>query len=261
MSRNRRAVSGSGNPAPLIKTKGQLQARSNHLSSALSQCLGAPSTSLQAFVEFAPEVAVAELQGEATEQIRGRNWGGQTQVARLCDLGSIGPAWVGLRERWVSVPAKGGRPSFAFESASITIYAGEIGTAEKAQLMRAEWAGYTNRGGTECFQAGGAGHPHWQIDVLETLRNIEEDAARFGETPALRDFGAQPREATYKSQLLVAPFERFHFASAAHWWRSEQEGQSRQQHAPNDDDDLSRWIIATIEYVRDQLHVVSRGMS
>lgn len=260
MSRKSRSGSGSSPAGPLLQSRGQLEARTHSVSLALAKLLGASSASLQAHIEFVAQAAVTELQGAATEHIRARNWGRGTHVTELCDLGAVGPAWVGLREKWEFAETRGNRPFYAFESASITVYAGEAGAVEKAQILRAEWAGFLSRGGIECFQAGEAGHPHWQIDVFETLRGMEEDAPRFGELPPARPFSAGRSSEDYKTNLKATPFERFHFASGAHWWLPDSEGASRQQHTPRDDADVTRWILGSISYIREQLQVVARGM-
>lgn len=261
MSRKRKSGLAVASIKPLLKTKGQLEARSQSLSGELSALLGSSAEALQAHIEFAAEVAVTELQGAATEHIQNRNWGKGTQVAQLCDLGSVGPAWIGLREKWVFVETRGGRPYFAFESASVTIYAGASGALDKAQLMRAEWAGFANRGAGESFQAGSAGHPHWQIDLFETLRVADEGVRRFGEMDSSTIFRAsQPNDPANQS-LKAIPLERFHFASAAHWWLPDEGSVQRQHHTPNEDGDVSRWLIGTIGYIRDQLGVIARAMA
>lgn len=247
-------------PAPLLKTKGELEARSKIVASELARLLETTSASLQFHPEFVSETAVSELQGTATEMTQARNWGRSTQVVKLCEFGGCGHAWISLRERWNFAEFRGGRPFYAFESAGITVFAGESGQMDKVQIIRAEWAGYTDRGTGASFQAGGAAHPHWQIDLFETLRGASDDVVRFGEQSAVRSFPASGTTLGLKEKLQLAPFERFHFASAAHWWNREGEGCDH-QHAPADTDEISRWILGSIGYVREQLAVVARGLA
>lgn len=259
MSRSSSQISPISN-APLLKSRGQLEARSEFVTSELAKLLEAPAASLQFRPEFASNTAVAELQGALTEPTQGRNRGRATQVVKLCDFGSCGQAWIGVRERWDFAEYRGGKPFYAFESAGITVFAGAAGQLDKAQILRSEWAGFANRGNGPSFQAGGAGHPHWQIDLFETLRDPDRDVVRFGEQPTIRPFTASGPTIGLKERLQLAPFERFHFASAARWWRPETEV-CHHQHAPNDDHDISRWVLGTVTYVREQLEVVARGLS
>jgi hypothetical protein len=230
------------------------------VASELAKLLATTSASLQFHPEFALETAVSELQGAATETTQARNWGRSTQVAKLCDFGGCGNAWLSLRERWNFAETRGGRRFYAFESAGITVFAGEAGQIDKAQILRAEWAGFTDRGSGASFQAGNAAHPHWQIDLFETLRGESHDVVLFGEQPTVRAFAASQTSLGFKEKLQLAPFERFHFASAAHWWQREGEGCDH-QHAPADTDEISRWVLGSIGYVREQLSVVARGLA
>lgn len=255
-----RSKRNSATPAPLLKTKGELETRSKIVASELAKLLATSSNSLQFHPEFASETAVSELQGTATEMTQARNRGRPTQVAKLCDFAGCGHAWISLRERWNFAGHRGGRPFYAFESAGITVFAGEVGQIDKAQILRAEWAGFADRGSGESFQAGSAAHPHWQIDLFETFRDAPKDVVRFGEQPAVRPFSAVSSTLGLKEKLQLAPFERFHFASAAHWWQREGEGCDH-QHTPNDTDEISRWIIGSAGYVREQLEIVARGLS
>ena len=259
MSRARSKRS-SVTPAPLLKTKGELEARSKIVASELAKLLATTSASLQFHPEFVSETAVSELQGAATEMTQARNRGRSTQVVKLCDFGGCGHAWMSLRERWNFAEHRGGRPFYVFESAGITVFAGEAGQIDKAQILRAEWAGFTDRGSGASFQAGSAAHPHWQIDLFETLRGASNDAVRFGEPPAVQSFSTNATTLGLREKLQLAPFERFHFASAAHWWQREGEGCDH-QHTPSDTDEISRWVLGSVGYVREQLEVVARGLS
>lgn len=258
MSRNR-PQSGSNAHIPLLKTRGQLEARSIFLASELANLLEAPAASLQFRPEFASDTAVAELQGALTEATQGRNRGRSTQVVKLCDFGSCGTAWISLRERWDFAEYRGGKPFYAFESAGITVFAGAAGQFDKAQILRSEWAGFANRGNGASFQAGGAGHPHWQIDLFETLRDSDQDVMRFGEQTEVRSFTAASAANGLREKLQLAPFERFHFASVARWWRPEKDV-CHHQHAPNDDQEISRWVLGSVTYIRTQLEIVARGL-
>ena len=63
-----------------------------------------------------------------------------------------------------------GRVPFAFRQAGLTVHVGEVGDPVKPQLLRLEWPGLRDwdRSGVG-FQSSGAGHPHWQVDLFESL--------------------------------------------------------------------------------------------
>ena len=242
-----------------MKARGELEARSKIVAGEICKLLGTGLASLQFHPEYASETAVSELRGSATEATQSRNRGRVTHVAKLCEFGECGYAWISLREKWNYATTRGGRAFYCFESAGITVYAGGEGQADKAQILRAEWAGFTDRGDGEAYQAGGAAHPHWQIDLLETLREAGTEVGRFGEQPPLRQFSALRTIPSLTESLRIAPFERFHFASAANWWRPDSEGCGH-QHTPRDADEVLRWVLGSVNYVRDQLQVVARGL-
>src|SRR5271165_1545671 len=89
-------------------------------------------------------------------------------VAPLRSLRGTWEAWVGYREVWNSLP---GTEKFVFASSDITLFFTIAGTEDFQQILRAEWMGLTNNAGDWTFTPGNAAHPHWQIDITETLKS------------------------------------------------------------------------------------------
>ena len=143
-----------------------------------------------------------------------------------------------------------------FRQAGITIHVGEVGDPMKPQLLRLEWPGLRDwdRSGVG-FQSPGAGHPHWQIDLFESLHALREPAAFDPEfVEAIEDFGALPDAPSLPDRIARLTFERMHLASAAPWW-SEGPAEFVLHHlnAPSDEVALSRWLGYAIAYVRQEL--------
>lgn len=201
-------------------------------------------------LSFVPEIsntqAALSLGGRASEIIE-RNAGAKHRVVQLCSLSEEVFAWVGFRERW---KRSGKEKHFRFLDGGFTIHVGKEGEIFKPQIMRSEWVG---RRGNE-FQEH-IGHPHWQIDILETARGGGPRApARFNggsnPTPVL-EFAADQGAPVIDEILLKLPLERMHLASAAPWWRPPK---VRVANSPNSVSDLDRWITGCVCYIRQEVN-------
>jgi len=160
---------------------------------------------------------------------------------------------LGYQEVW---DQESGRVPFAFRQAGLTVHVGEVGDPVKPQLLRLEWPGLRDwdRSGVG-FQSPGAGHPHWQIDLFESLHALREPAAFEPEfVEAIEDFGALPDAPSLPDRIARLTFERMHLASAAPWW-SDRPAEFELHHlnAPRDEAALSRWLGCAIAYVRQEL--------
>ena len=153
---------------------------------------------------------------------------------------------MGFRERW---QRSGKAKHYKFISGGITIHAGEEGTLLKPQLMRSEWVG---RASNEF--ADDVGHPHWQIDVMETIRRRDPDGPMPDGwvTEPWTHFGREQRNGLNEQEDLLRriPIERMHLASAAPWW---QPSHVRIAHSPTNISELDRWILGCLAYLRDEL--------
>lgn len=195
---------------------------------------------------------------EPADRVRGQT----AQVLQLRDLGAGLWAWIGYQEEWDSNERRvKANPDFAFRSAGLTFHIGQPGNRQKPQVFRAEWAGWTTWQGSIGFQAGNAGHPHWQFDALDSL-DIEADAKEARELLELLRFdgeGVPPREFVpnlvgvedLRSLVRQRSFSRMHFPSSAQWWRDAPH--DAHAHAPDNVDELRRWVVAVVRYVGPEL--------
>ncbi|TGR83014.1 hypothetical protein EN866_34490 [Mesorhizobium sp. M2D.F.Ca.ET.223.01.1.1] len=191
------------------------------------------------------------LRGADVERIE-RNHGSAT-VVPLVQLPDNLSGWLGYQEVW---DLELGRSPYAFRQASLTVHVGEVGDPVKPQLLRLEWPGLRDwdRSGIG-FQSPGAGHPHWQLDLLESLAALR-DPAEFDPDRAndLEDFETIVAEPTLADRLSRLTVERMHLASAAPWWAAHP-GRFGAPHlnAPTTQDDLTRWLAASTAYVIQEL--------
>ena len=223
-------------PSELRATRGMLDQRWIELSRLLASTLGQPldGRALRVGADYQANQAWAGLQGSACERVT-RNYGGTTFVAPLCDIDGGLAAWLGWQEVW---EVAAGTSPFRFRNAGLTIYLGKSSEAAKPQILRLEWPGISNwLGDKPTFQSPGAGHPHWQFDLMHSLAkapsrgifepNVEE---------VFEDFESSINEPTTDEMLTRFSIERMHFASAAPWWLPRSAG--KPAHHMNTPDDL-----------------------
>ena len=243
---------------PLLASAADLQ---RHFSAVARVLNKAVDVSAIARLGFSPDTdpAIAGLEGEGCELVA-RNRGGRTQVAPLVELERELWAWLGYREEWAHEPGRGGR-RYSFRSLSLTIHFGARGDLFKPQMFRAEWSGWArwgidNRYG---FQAGDAGHPHWQFDALDSLTDQEamdravqlRQEIRSGPREGPREFGAPRPESDMRDIVTSKPLSRVHFASAAAWWKPPP--QNGHAHQPARLFDLEVWVDHALSYMRVEL--------
>lgn len=199
-------------------------------------------------IAFAPEInstaAVMTLQGRVSERIA-RNRGKTHSVVPLCLLAEGVFAWTGYRECWQK---QGTEQKFRFVEGGFTLHIGRPGEVSKPQILRSEWAGRRSEG-----FVNQAGHPHWQLDVLESARAVvPESPARFNDPAVPRapvEFGSEPAPVGGENLLLGLTVERMHLASAALWWRQPSVPIA---HLPETVADLDRWILGCVAYLRQE---------
>lgn len=202
-----------------------------------------------------PVVAFGIARGTGAERTS-RNRGADTFVVPVARLRNGLSAWLGYREEWAAKPA-GKSKTFRFISSGITIHFGFEGIDPKPQMFRAEWAGLVERDVGYAFQAGDAGHPHWQFDAMESAgaATTSDDAKLYAEMirsdaqePELRDFD-RPMIAVPEVHTVVGSTKMaaIHFASAAPWWRPAPE--DTHSHYPKDVQQLRRWLGRTLSYL------------
>jgi hypothetical protein len=197
----------------------------------------------------------AGLVGRVCELVR-RNRGRPTFVAPFTKIGGNGlRSWLGFREKWELTSGK----LYRFHHVSLTVHFGYEGDILKPQIFRSEWPGIRPWRGEEIgFQSSGAGQPHWQFDAVQSTLDMDTETAtgalaRLRGEETVADFDAQ----SVRLDAIVAarhvPIERFHFASAAPWWKIAASLHPKHMNAPPDADGILRWILACANYMRQEL--------
>lgn len=236
----------------LRTTKGALEHRWSALTEQLGVVLGLTAQQLRIDPEAQSDRVWAGLRGSACERVN-RNRGGAARVAPLCHLPKNLIAWLGLQEVWDI--QTGPRP-FVFRQLGLTIHFGYLGDPVKPQILRLEWPGVRDWAGAGVtFQTSGAGHPHWQIDIMQSL---EEQASPGTFIPfsseIIEDFGTESTEKELNKLPRSITLEEMHLASAAPWWVPSTLGQpSQHMNMPTDLLGLTRWLTESVRYVRQEL--------
>ena len=236
-------------PASALDKKWQI------LGSGLRAQLGFSVAELNVEADHVSDIVTAGFVGRACEYTE-RAKGKKSWVAPFLEVRNSFKAWLGYQEVWENKPYK----RSAFRHVSLTVFLGHEGDTAKAQIFRSEWPGIRawTSGGIG-FQAPGAGQPHWQLDVLKTLRDHDlrdrdRSLARLKGTPHLQEF--DPNDASQKllEKVRQATLERMHFASAAPWWVKQPQGaQPSHMNAPHDPEDLLRWTLCCVSYIRQEM--------
>lgn len=234
----------------LQATKAQLDQRWGRIEELLNTCLERRRREIRVEADYQVSGVWTGLTGAAIERVE-RNRG-TASVAQLLPLPGDLFAWLGYQEIW---DLKSGR-IFAFRQAGLTVHVGELSDPVKPQLFRLEWPGLRDwdRSGIG-FQSRGAGHPHWQIDVLESL-HARPDRATFDPEPSeeVEDFDVEITPQPPSDRIRALTIEKMHLASAAPWWLSNS-AEFGQHHlnAPHSQEDLMRWLTSAIAYIKQEL--------
>jgi hypothetical protein len=146
--------------------------------------------------------------------------------------------WIGYREVWPLAE----RRRFCFGSADLTVFGAPAGSEAFQQLLRAEWAGLLKcSDNTWAFRPADAGHPHWQVDIAEALR---EDRELASARDLLRETAPRDFEGSAVAEVTLPPWYeigRMHFASAMRPWSD-----ANIAHGPRCLADINGWVLATI---------------
>jgi hypothetical protein len=234
----------------LLATRAQLDQRWCKIGDILNSGMDRRASDIHVDADYQAGGVWTGLRGAGVERIdRNR---GTASVARLLPLPDDLSAWLGYQEIW---DLDGGR-TFAFRQAGLTVHVGEVGDPLKPQLFRLEWPGLSDwdRSGVG-FQSPGAGHPHWQIDVFESLHE-KRDSIRFD--PDFRgeveNFDVEVVTPTLSDRIRALTFEKMHLASVAPWWLSRPaEFGLHHLNAPPGKEELLRWLTAALAYIKQEL--------
>lgn len=236
----------------LRASKGALEQRWRTLTTQLGDTLNFGPRELRIDAETQAERVWAGLEGGACERVP-RNRGLATRVVPICDLPKNLSAWLGLQEVW---DVKVGNKPFVFRHLALTVHFGYVGDPIKPQVIRLEWSGVQDWTGVGLtFQTPGAGHPHWQFDILQSLEihdRAEEHLIEPGEV--VEQFDAETSTPELGELLRAITLENMHFASAARWWMPSATNQlALHMNAPPDLAGLTRWLISSVNYVKQEL--------
>lgn len=184
------------------------------------------------------------LTGRVSEKVS-RNRGKHHQVVPIATLSPESTIWTGYREVW---ERQGSEQNFRFVDAGFTLHVGAVGDAAKPQILRNEWVSRRSRAFVDT-----AGHPHWQLDVLESARmQTAEEPVRFEAAavrPATREFSASSDAATAKTALMGLTVEDMHLASSVRWWVHPAPAAAQY---PGSVAELDRWVVGSVAYIRQE---------
>jgi hypothetical protein len=245
--------------SPLRLPEAQLRAHFRALGEVFAKHVDGSATP-ELYADWTGDLVLVAMGGNGLERAA-RNRGPHSWVAPLIQIGGGLWTWLGYREQWSPEPPAGETKRFSFRSGGLTVHLGQRSSLQKPQIFRAEWAGWARWDRAEFgFQAGDAGHPHWQFDVLDSLRRdeAEERATTYlavlkqeqdGESPP--DFAPELDDQVIHDLISTAKISRMHFASAAAWWKPAP--QDAHAHAPAKARDIQTWVDRTVSYVVSEL--------
>lgn len=170
--------------------------------------------------------------------------------------------YFGYNEQWQ--PARG-RNQIEFKSSNLRFV---ISGVEKMPDLRfrLEWAGANTERGVIGYPGQGAAHPHWQFDVdsgwfdsaasAPSDEPIEIDLESAAEEVDLDDgavISAAPAQTGISATL--ASFHRLHLPARTTWHdllcvMPDMAGP--QQHTPTSEDEIDRWVISALRYLRSE---------
>ena len=246
-------------PQPLTVTRTSLENHFGRIAEILRARFDA-EVQVGIHVDWDVSPVVAALIGDRCEWVPRNRGRGRVHVAPLKHLGRGLWVWLSYREEWAYGQRVGDRQKLTFRSASITIHFGLKFAEYKPQMFRAEWAGWANWHGVDFgYQAGGAGHPHWQFDALDSLSEADaaERAAKLRRLLAdeddggVRDFVPQMPSADVRDLVSHQELSRIHFASAAAWWKVPPH--CEHTHNPERVKDIQVWLLQTLLYLSSEL--------
>jgi hypothetical protein len=194
--------------------------------------------------DFSNTAASMTLAGRASEMIT-RNRGRSHQVVPLAALSDDVFIWTGYRETWQKHVSE---QNYRFVEGGFTLHLGRQGEVTKPQILRSEWVGRRSRAFIDS-----AGHPHWQLDVLESARATVPTAPIRFDDPAARqpvvEFDSGATSVNASDLLMGLTVENMHLASAALWWRLPD---ANVAHLPETVVQLDRWILGCVAYLRQE---------
>jgi len=220
----------------------------------------------------APRGAVGNLTcSEFRREVAYRERGISTPVVPLLETARADVRfWLSLYQDWREDRTPRSQ-KLIYHTTGLTIFFGDIESADKLQLFRAEWAGVRMQSeGVFIFEAKGAGHPHWQFDVYESRASeVEDERKRLEELGRTLD---EIREVEEFSEIIVKELSpeivisrnvcmqrlsRIHFASSTNWaklpWNGNRDTTQAHAQGPANISELQNWVTSTIIYITQEI--------
>lgn len=235
----------------LRASRGSLDQRWIEITARIGEMLSLDQRQAKLTADYQVDGVWVGFQGRSCERAV-RNRGGPVNVIPLVRLPSDLIAWLGIQEVW---NIELGRQPFVFRHLSLTVHFGFEFDPVKPQVMRLEWSGIRNwTGSGPSFQTVGAGHPHWQIDILQSLSlDAAGSQSSVGFDEVIEEFEPRFVASTINDVVRSLTIENMHLASAAIWWQPQQGKSANHAHAPQDINALSHWLVNSVFYLRQEL--------
>ncbi|WP_414471945.1 hypothetical protein [Microvirga sp. M2] len=232
-------------PDPFSATEGELAPHWNTLTAELVPQLDIRASKVSLKAAPVGDKLIASFIGEAARRA-GRLRGDPMPVVPFRSISSNWEVWLGYREVWT---LKGGNPKrFNFASSDLTIFFAIAGSEAFQQILRAEWMGPEKSLEGWSFKPSNAAHPHWQIDIAETLKlDADLEAAReLLREVEPREFGApEPAPVPDPPWYQIG---RMHLASAMRPWAD-----GLIAHGPADLAAVRMWVVNTVNLLQIEL--------
>lgn len=137
--------------------------------------------------------------------------------------------------------------------------------------FRLEWAGAKTDGGVVAYPGSGAAHPHWQFDVdvgwidvaFPDGFSVVDDAIEINLEPDIEEIdltdGIESTVSAVKParriSATLASFRHLHLPARTMWHDilcSMPGNAAPQQHTPDSEDQIDRWVISALRYLRSE---------
>jgi hypothetical protein len=176
--------------------------------------------------------------------------------------------YFGYNEEWQNV---GIREQIEFVSSNLRFVIAGVENLPDLRF-RLEWAGAKTEGGTVRYPGVGAAHPHWQFDVdsgwidpiVALAPRADEAAIEIDLEPGVEDIDLAPvaavpvRPSAPRISATLAGFHHLHLPARAMWHELQcimPDVAGPQQHTPQSEDEVGRWLISALRYLRHEFEL------
>lgn len=264
--------------APFTRDENQLNRRYNGLGQRLNRELGYRAPALRfRVVDARTGVTLWRLENTDERERQGLAPGMTARLAIAADQGAELQFY--FSEHWIRE-----RKIFRFKSSNLKFNVISTDPGALPLSFRLEWsAREVNGSGKYVFPGKGAAHPHWQFDgelrnpITQFADSSLVDDPQLGEIvdvvlgDASEVVNVQLGDDTINSassnlvgaQAVVGAlpwFHKLHLPARALWSASEcvpPELSDAQQHQPADADELDRWLVSALRYMKHEFQLYS----